>query len=112
VPLFEQLPGRIAATLPLGDLLPAQATKLNINVITGAIIKINKLALLGKIGSFIINFKPSAKGCNNPNNPTTLGPFLRCIEAITLRSAKTKKATPSKRGIIIPNLLSIFIFLF
>jgi serine/threonine protein kinase len=33
-----------------------------------------------------------------PNNPTTLGPFLRCIEAITLRSAGTKKATPSKRA--------------
>jgi hypothetical protein len=85
--------------------ITAQAIKLNINVIIGAIIKINKLALLGKMGSFIINLKPYAKGCNNPNNPTTLGPFLR-MEAITLRSAKTKKATPSKRGIIIPHILA------
>jgi hypothetical protein len=43
------------------------------------------------MGSFIINLKPSAKSCNNPNNPITLGPFLRCMEAITLSSAKTKK---------------------
>jgi hypothetical protein len=28
------------------------------------------------------------------------------MEAITLRSAKTKKATPSKRGIIIPSILA------
>jgi hypothetical protein len=57
----------------------AQAIKLNINIITEAIIKINKLALLGKMGFFIINLKPSAKCCNNSNNPTTLGPFLHFI---------------------------------
>jgi hypothetical protein len=33
---------------------------------TRAIIKINKLTLLGKMGYFIINLKPFAKGCNNP----------------------------------------------
>ena len=65
----------------------------------------NTFALLGKIGSLIISFKPSAIGCNSPNKPTTLGPFLRCIDAITLRSAKTKKATPSNKGIIIPSIL-------
>jgi hypothetical protein len=86
--------------------ITAQTIKLNINVITRAIIKINKLSLLGKMGSFIINLKPYAKGYNNPNNPTTLGPFLRCMEAITLRSTKIKKATPSKRGFIIPIILA------
>ena len=33
--------------------------------------EINKLALPGKVGSFIINFKPSAKGCNNLNKVMT-----------------------------------------
>jgi hypothetical protein len=73
---------------------------------TGAIIKINKLTLLSKMGYFIIILKPSGKGCNNPNNLTTLRPFLRCMEAIILCSAKTKKVTPSKRGIIIPSILA------
>jgi hypothetical protein len=86
--------------------ITTQAIKLNINEIIGAIINVNKLALLGKMGSFIIYLKPSAKGCNNPNNPTTLGPFLQCMEAITSHSAKTKKATPNKRGIIISNILA------
>jgi hypothetical protein len=61
----------------------AQAIKLNINVITGGIIKINKLAVLRKMYSFIINLKSFAKGCNNSNNPTTLGPFLQ-FKLITL----------------------------
>ncbi|KAD5508508.1 hypothetical protein E3N88_16211 [Mikania micrantha] len=66
-----------------------------------AILKGEKFALLGEIGSFIINLKPPARGCNNPNNPTTSGPFRRCTKAITLRSASTKKATPSRSGRII-----------
>ncbi|GJS78713.1 hypothetical protein Tco_0728594, partial [Tanacetum coccineum] len=45
------------------------------------------------IGSFIINLKPSARGCNNPNDPTTSGPFRRCT-----------KATPSRSGRIIPSI--------
>jgi hypothetical protein len=32
--------------------------------------------------------------------------FVRCMEAITLRLAKTKNATPSKRGIIILGILA------
>jgi acetylglutamate synthase len=84
----------------------AQAIKLNINVNIGTIIKTNKLTLLGKMGSFVINLKPYAKGYNNLNNLTTLGPFLRCMETIILRSAKTKKTTPSKRGISIPSILA------
>jgi hypothetical protein len=69
-----------------------QAIKLNINVITITIIKINKLTLLDKIGFFIINLKPYAKSCNNPNNPTTLRPILHCMEAITLHLAKIKNS--------------------
>ena len=95
----------------------AQATRLNINVATGAILKREKLALLGEIGSFRINFKPSARGCNNPNDPTTSGPFRRCTKAITLRSASTKKATPSRSGRIKQSIsagtaMYVFDFLF
>jgi len=91
-------------TIPWSKGTTARATKLSIDVTTGAILERDKLALLGEIGSFIANFKPSAKGCNNPNDPTTLGPFRRCTRAITLRSANTKKATPSRSGMIIPGI--------
>jgi len=36
--------------------------------------KINLLALLGKIVSFTNNLKPSAKGCSKPKTPITFGP--------------------------------------
>lgn len=51
--------------------------------------------------SLAINFSPSAKGCNKPYNPTTLGPRRRCIAARTLRSYKVKKATDKIIGKII-----------
>ena len=76
------------------------------NVITGAIIERKKLALGGRIGSFVIDFKPSARGCNNPNNPTTLRPFRRYMEAMTLRSANTGKATPGRSDMMIPKILA------
>jgi hypothetical protein len=41
----------------------------------GANKKRNLLLLLEEI-SFENNFKPSAKGCNKPNTPTTDGPRL------------------------------------
>jgi len=40
--------------------------------------------------SFANNFNPSLRGCKSPQNPTTLGPRLRCIDAITFRSASVK----------------------
>jgi hypothetical protein len=48
--------------------------------------------------SFISNFAPSAKGCKRPKIPTTLGPFRRCIDAITFRSNKVRYATPIRSG--------------
>ena len=39
-----------------------------------------------------------------PKIPTTLGPFRRCIEAITFRSAKVRKAIPNKSGTVIDNI--------
>lgn len=67
------------------------------------------LALLGIIVSLINNFSPSANGCNNPSNPTTFGPRLRCIPAIIFRSTKVKKATAIKTGTIIIKVFSIVI---
>ena len=60
--------------------------------------KTNKFALEGKIVSFTNNFKPSAKGCNKPKTPTTLGPLRRCIAAITFLSAKVIYATEISKG--------------
>jgi hypothetical protein len=54
----------------------AQPIKLKIKVSIGAIKNMLILELLGNIVSFTNNFKPSAKGCNKPKTPTTLGPFL------------------------------------
>ena len=38
--------------------------------------KISLFEFVGIIVSFVSNLIPSAIGCNNPNGPTTLGPFL------------------------------------
>lgn len=65
-----------------------QPAKLSINVNKGAPKKINLLDFRGIITSFNKAFKPSAKGCNNPQIPTTFGPRLLCIAAIIFLSAK------------------------
>lgn len=70
--------------------ITAHPIELDVKVVVGAAINIAKFALLGKTVSFNDNFKPSAKGCNKPKNPTTLGPLRRCIEAITLRSKRVE----------------------
>lgn len=59
---------------------------------TGANKKINRLELLGNTISLIKAFNPSAIGCKKPKKPTTLGPLLRCIEAIALRSTRVVRA--------------------
>jgi len=56
----------------------------------GAIKKITALDLVGIKSSLNISFAPSAKGCNNPQNPTTFGPLRLCIAAITFLSAIVK----------------------
>ena len=77
----------------------AHEIKANKKVMKGAPKKRRILELLGNTGSLTNNFNPSAKGCKIPKNPTTLGPFLRCIEAITFLSAKVKYATATNNGI-------------
>jgi hypothetical protein len=59
--------------------------RLKNNVNIGAKINPKVFAFVGITVSLNINFKASAIGCNKPKNPTTLGPFLCCIEPITLR---------------------------
>ena len=76
----------------------AQPIKLKLKVSTGDNINRNLLDLLGIGLSLINNFKPSANGCKRPQNPTTSGPFLRCIPAITLRSANVKYAMVTNKG--------------
>ena len=68
----------------------AQSIKEIIKPITGASRYIILLACVGRIVSLANNFIPSAKGCNNPKTPTTLGPFLICIEPKTFLSANVK----------------------
>lgn len=62
----------------------------------GPIINKERLALKGTFVSFKANFKPSAKGCNKPKNPTTFGPRRRWTEAITFRSNNVNKAVDNK----------------
>jgi hypothetical protein len=56
----------------------------------GAITNINLLEPVGSIVSFESNLSASAHGCKSPNNPTTFGPFLNCINPIILLSARVK----------------------
>lgn len=77
-----------ANTISSSKGITAHPMELDVEVIVGAAINIAKFALLGKTVSFDNDFGPSAKGCNEPKNPTTLGPLRRCIEAITLRSKR------------------------
>jgi len=97
-----------APAIPAPKGMTAQPTRLNINVIVGAAMKVAKLALLGKTTSFNNNFKPSAKGCNNPKKPTTFGPLRLCMEAMTLRSNSVKYATAINKGTIVSNARNIF----
>ena len=55
-----------------------------------------QLDLVGTITSLSNNFKPSAKACKITQNPVTLGPFLRWIDANSFRSAIVKKAIANK----------------
>ena len=74
-------------TQPGAKGITAQAAKLKTIVIIGAKRKTILLDPLGKIFSFVISFKASAKLCNNPKGPTTFGPFLNCINAKIFLSA-------------------------
>ena len=72
------------------DGITLQLIILKTNTIIGATKKIIAFARVGINNSLKTNFAPSANGCNKPQNPTTFGPFLLCIAAITFLSAIVK----------------------
>jgi len=55
--------------------MKAQLNKDKVKTKNGANVNKNLSARFGIISFFIANFKPSAKPCNKPQNPTTFGPF-------------------------------------
>lgn len=73
--------------------MKAHAKRAKVKDIKGEIMNIIKLELFGKIASFNNNFKASANGCKTPSGPTSFGPFLFWVDAITFLSTKVKKAT-------------------
>ena len=59
------------------DGIMLQEMILKIKTIMGAIKKIVLFARVGIKSSLNASLAPSAKGCNKPQKPTTLGPFRR-----------------------------------
>jgi len=78
--------------------MTAHAANANVKERIGENTKIHILEACGITVSLASNFSASAKGCNNPKNPTILGPRRRCIAAITFRSNNVKNATEIKTG--------------
>ena len=68
--------------------ITAHAIKASTKVKIGDKINKNLFESSGNIVSLDNNFKPSAIGCKRPKGPTTLGPFLNCIEPMTFLSRK------------------------
>ena len=92
--------------------ITAQLIKLSMKDNKGAKRKMIRLELLGKVVSFTNSFKPSARACNNPIKPTTLGPLLRCIAPIIFLSATVKKATAIRVGMMITKTFIIIVIIF
>lgn len=76
----------------------------------GEAINKTQLDLEGTIGCLRSNFKPSARAWRRPQKPTTLGPTLRCIEAISFLSAKVKKAIEINTLISVIRIINIGVF--
>ena len=73
-------------TIFLSNGITAHPIKLKTKVIIGANKKTYLSEPYGIIISLVNSFIPSAIGWNKPNGPTTFGPFLNCIAAITFLS--------------------------
>ena len=65
------------------------------NESAGATVKSQRFACAGKVSSLRMFFTPSAAGCSSPAQPTRLGPWRFCIQALTLRSISVRSATPT-----------------
>lgn len=67
-----------------------QPNKLKNSVKIGAKTKLKVLAFVGITVSFNKSLRPSAKGCNKPQKPTTFGPDRICIAPIIFLSANVR----------------------
>lgn len=45
----------------------------------GVMMKRSGEEVVGRMGSLMNSFTPSATGCRRPNGPTMLGPFRACM---------------------------------
>src|SRR5215469_14917459 len=88
----------LAITTPGLKGMTAQATRASVKVTSGATTNTTELAPLGTMVSLTSSLTPSAKGCNRPKGPTTLGPLRSCENASTLRSAYVNMAIASSNG--------------
>lgn len=88
--------------------ITTQLAKAKVKLKIGAIIKIIKFELFGKILSFNKSLSPSAIACKSPKKPITVGPVLRCIYPKVCRSKTVKKATEINTKIIILKKYTIF----
>ncbi len=75
-----------ARTQPSSNGITAHATSASTKVIIGEIRKTIGFAPDGITVSLRNSLIPSAKGCNRPSGPTTLGPLRSCIQPMILRS--------------------------
>ena len=66
--------------------ITAEVIKLAVIANPGPRINSHLLAEVGIISSFIINFNPSARGCNKPKGPALFGPGRSCKMAATFLS--------------------------
>lgn len=92
--------GKLIEIWPACTGMVNQIRRVQKKVNNGAARNINRFALDGRINSFNNSFRPSAIGCNNPNNPATFGPRLRWILDIDFRSNSVKKAIVNNTDII------------
>ena len=95
---------RLDTTQPGANGITAQAMKARITVMIGASRKTALSAPEGTTTSFSTNFSMSANDCSRPKGPTTFGPFRICTEAQTLRSASSRKATPTSTPTVISRI--------
>ena len=74
-----------------------KVTKAGTVAMTGARTKTSLSAAFGTMSSFSASFTPSARLCNRPKGPCTLGPMRCCIRATTRRSHQMLNRVSSTR---------------
>ena len=72
-------------------------TKHIVAVMSGASVKTNASAALGRTSSLSIDFMPSARVCSRPNGPLRFGPGRCCMRPMTLRSNQMTSRVETSR---------------